>query len=270
MTEPVFDCDQVSGAELLDAVTRQGAALIRNAIDHEAIAGMLARADEVYAAWESKYERGELNAGDRQVFETGHVVPAAVDREGESFSVILFLVRSRLSRVLSTLWDGNLIFLGTNCVPRRQQPGGSINVAVPFHQDASFVGTWGLVLNFWIPLVACGRDAPGLEVVLDPPPGLIARDAPFDLTRTDYSGMDLPEQEVIAKYGAAKLWHPQMEAGDVLVFSSLAIHRTYETADMTRTRTSLEVRCADGANPKLPVERGDLVPVRLSAKQTSG
>ncbi len=266
-SKPIFDADTITGAELLENIQRHGAVLIRGGLDKAEIAAMLARAEQAYTRWSGRYARGELNAVERTAFEVGHVSPDDLRQETESFAVVAFFVRSPLSRLLATLWDGNLLFLSDNCVPRRQlSGGGEASRPVPFHQDASFLGNAGLVLNFWIPLVACGRDAPGLEVVMEHPQGSIDRDSAVNQpSLPDYSGIDIPDEEVMRRFGADKLWHPEMEPGDVLVFSNLTVHRTYMHAGMSRDRISLEVRCTDGASGGRWA-RGDLLPVQFKAK----
>jgi hypothetical protein len=266
-SKPIFDADSISGAELLENIHRHGAVLLRGGLDKTEIAAMLARAERAYTGWGGRYARGELNAVERTAFEVGHVSPDDLRRDGESFAVVAFFVRSPLARLLATLWDGNLLFLSDNCVPRRQlSGGGEASRPVPFHQDASFLGNAGLVLNFWIPLVACGRDAPGLEVVLEHPPGIIDRDSDIhEPSLADYSGIDLAEDAVMRRFSADKLWHPEMQPGDVLVFSNLTVHRTYMHAGMTHDRISLEVRCTDGANAELWT-RADMLPVQFKTK----
>jgi hypothetical protein len=262
---PVFDADGITGAALLQSIDRFGCALIRNCIDPAAIAAMEQQATDAYAKTESRYRSGELDEEERDLFEMGHIHPWALNGGVDPLIVIKFLVQSGASRVLRTLWRGTLNFLGAHCLPRRQSPGHGVNWATPFHQDASFLGNSCLILNFWIPLVACGRDAPGLELVLDHPPGIVERAAPFDVSKPDYSGIELPSQEILDRYGADKMWHPEMQLGDILVFSNLAIHRTYLREDMQNSRISLEVRCTDGSNANPQVAEGPLIAVRFDA-----
>ena len=55
-----------------------------------------------------------------------------------------------------------------------------------------------------------------------------------------------------------------LDRGDVMVFSHLTVHRTYQTADMTQPRISLEMRCGDGRSPRLRAARQDLLDVKVA------
>jgi hypothetical protein len=224
-----------------------------------------------YGAWQGRYERGELEAGLRRPFEFGHIMLSHLDRPGESSAAFNLIMQSALQPILATLWDGDIAFLLSNCLPRRQIPGLSLNRPVPFHQDAVFIGNPTLILNFWIPLVPCGVTAPGLEVVLDHPREILTPTAGVELLSADYSGIELSYEQVVRRWGEDRLWHPALDRGDVMVFSNMTVHRTYQTADMTEPRISLEMRCGDGKNRQLRAERKDLLhlKVRLDDRVTA-
>jgi len=110
---------------------------------------------------------------------------------------------------------------------------------LPFHQDESILGR--KVLNVWIPLVACGVDAPGLEVVL----GSWAEQMPVSPPANARYAVEhamIDEDAILARFGPSALWRPVFALGDALVFSGRTAHRTYATSRMSHDRMSVELR----------------------------
>ena len=122
-----------------------------------------------------------------------------------------------------------------------------------WHQDGAlgydFSGHAGLappadallrMVTFWIALTPCGVDAPGLELVTEPIDELLLPS-------------DLREAAVDESRPAARRVRPVMGPGDVAIFTGDVLHRTHRTTSMTRTRTSIELRCfpADGHPDRL-------------------
>lgn len=256
VTRPEFSAIDVSGQKLLDAIAANGAAVIRNCIAPGSLRQMYKRTEECYRRRIAESVAAGQFAGSGQL-RFGHIPPEDLDSPGERFSLIRFAASSGLAKVFSTLWDGNVAFLGGNCLPRRQVRGSTIGRAVPFHQDASFLGDYTLILNFWIPLVPCGVIAPGLEVISGTHPGSILQRP--NGRPTEYEHIEIPEDRILTQFGSDSFWHPKLNLGDVFVFSNFTIHRTYETDRMTKPRISFELRCADARDGQLPKHRKDLV-----------
>jgi ectoine hydroxylase-related dioxygenase (phytanoyl-CoA dioxygenase family) len=83
--------------------------------------------------------------------------------------------------------------------------------------------------TLWIALTPCGRDAPGLQWV--------------DTTLNRLlSPAELTAQAVAGRFGSARLRHPELAAGQALLFDGLLLHRTHLTPDMRGMRASLELR----------------------------
>jgi ectoine hydroxylase-related dioxygenase (phytanoyl-CoA dioxygenase family) len=93
----------------------------------------------------------------------------------------------------------------------------------------------------WIALTPCGVDSPGIELVA---------------ARVDrmLSPTQLAETTVEWRWPAWRRTHPELQAGDALVFDGTLLHRTHVSSAMTRTRTSVELRCF----------RADAIPDRLA------
>ncbi|MDB6121144.1 MAG: hypothetical protein JWQ71_137 [Pedosphaera sp.] len=97
------------------------------------------------------------------------------------------------------------------------------------------------MITCWIPLTPCGVDAPGLE---------------FIVSRTEelLPVTSLQDAFLRSQYPAEAFWKPAMQAGDLLLFRSGVLHRTYVTPEMSRDRTSIELRFV----------LGDQIPPRLA------
>lgn len=101
------------------------------------------------------------------------------------------------------------------------------------------------MLTCWVPLVNCGIEAPGLELIAGRQASLLT---PAELTP---AGID-------ARCANLGRWQPALAAGDALLFCGDLLHRTYSHGGMTRDRVSIELRFIDGAGP---------LPQRLKTKQ---
>lgn len=101
--------------------------------------------------------------------------------------------------------------------------GGDSQAAIPV--DALL-----RMVTCWIAVTPCGVDAPGLELVDRRVEGMLS---PAQLT----------EDAVDQRWPATQRRRPSLEAGDVLVFDGEVLHRTAVNAAMTRSRTSIEIRC---------------------------
>ncbi len=86
------------------------------------------------------------------------------------------------------------------------------------------------MVTCWVTLVRCGVEAPGLELVND---------------RVDrmLSPSQLADGAVEQRWPTSRRIRPALETGDALVFSGDVLHRTHVSAAMTKTRTSIELRC---------------------------
>jgi hypothetical protein len=123
---------------------------------------------------------------------------------------------------------------------------------IEFHVDAQVFYDDRLSINFWTPLVPCGVNAPGLNVVtlgVDETRAYLEHNAagyvpgPNDIAlmhKFRCRKMELPEleQNDLLKH----IWAPKFNLGDVLAFTNFTMHATHYDAMMSRPRTSVEVR----------------------------
>jgi hypothetical protein len=120
----------------------------------------------------------------------------------------------------------------------RVQTPTSRRTHLPFHRDQTVIGS--RLLNIWIPLVACGRDAPGLEIVAGSDSRPLDPADPLAAGLVERARLD--EASVLAAFPAEALWRPVLSPGDALVFSGETIHRTHIAPGMKRPRASIDLR----------------------------
>ena len=94
------------------------------------------------------------------------------------------------------------------------------------------------MVTCWIALGPCGMDAPGLEIVT---PRLGTLLAPGELM----------DERVRARFAPEEFYRPAMEAGDAVLMRGDILHRTLVRPQMTKDRTSIELRFFEAEN--LPV-----------------
>jgi ectoine hydroxylase-related dioxygenase (phytanoyl-CoA dioxygenase family) len=135
----------------------------------------------------------------------------------------------------------------TDCAPPRHHPhswhqDGALGFEFPPSGAATIPDDALLrVVTCWIALTPCGTDAPGLELVTDHVDRMLE---PAQLT----------QRAVERRWPSGRRVRAALDAGDALVFSGDALHRTHVSPSMTQTRTSVELRCF----------RADAIPARLA------
>jgi hypothetical protein len=102
----------------------------------------------------------------------------------------------------------------------------------------------GELLTVWLPLTACGRDAPSLEWIDAGTSRLLQ---PAELT----------DAALRARCGTTSRHRALLSAGDALVFGGALLHRSHVATGMTQRRVSLEWRfVAEGlVQPRWASER---------------
>jgi hypothetical protein len=107
--------------------------------------------------------------------------------------------------------------------------------ASAWHQDGAFLGDGIRTLDAWFALTRCGRDAPGLEVM----PVRLGRVLPTGGAGT-YLGWTVSPETIARELPGVPIWRPEFEAGDVLLFDHLLLHRTAADPDMPGVRYAIE------------------------------
>jgi hypothetical protein len=234
----VIDHRQPVGVDDADAVARTfsagGAVHVTRALDEDRSARLRAAADGILREW------AELSAADRLPAD----LAAPLARRYVPLTALPDGVAPLDTLVHPTFRELARRYLGKEPEVDPNSHVRSIvleraDAHLPFHQDQTILQR--RLMNVWIPLDACGVEAPGLEVVwgswgelLDPSP---PQDAAFPVERAR-----LDPAAVHRRFGPGSSWHPHFSAGDAMLFAGATVHRTYVGPGMTRGRMSVEIR----------------------------
>lgn len=104
-----------------------------------------------------------------------------------------------------------------------------------WHQDGAFLGEGIRTLNLWLALTPCGADAPSMDMV----PRRLHELAPTGVEGAafDWSVSDTVASRVAGDRGVQRL---HFEAGDIIFFDEMNLHRTAVSPEMTSTRLAIE------------------------------
>ena len=104
-----------------------------------------------------------------------------------------------------------------------------------WHQDGAFLGRGVRAINLWLTLTACGVDAPSLDLVLQRFDDVVE-------TGTEGAHFDWAVgPDVAERVAAGRVLRPRFDAGDLLIFDDLLLHRTANDPAMTRPRHAIEM-----------------------------
>ena len=103
-----------------------------------------------------------------------------------------------------------------------------------WHQDGSFMGENIRTVNAWFALSRCGSDAPGLDVIPRRFEQLLPRGEDI------YFDWAVSRKTIDRELPGVPIWRPEFEAGDVLFFDHLFLHRTAAEPGMPRLRYAIE------------------------------
>ncbi len=239
------DFKLIPSAEILQAaLQQQGCFLLREILPLPLLQAAKAELEALYLDADQAWQSGQMTpAAYHKLFQYGHLpfeeglLPLAETSGGEANLYTCLLGIPSLQPFLSAIFGPSLFLIEKNSQPRRQHPFWPER-QIPFHQDAEFLGGRP-ALNFWIPLDACGRNAPGLELWLVPQKR-VWFELNLDPLTPLYQQRDI--SAIQAQASREQFWQPEMAPGDLLVFDSFLFHRTWLTESMFEPRYSLEIR----------------------------
>jgi hypothetical protein len=242
---PEVSIDELSAATARAAVIEHGCLLVKNAVDRERASRLAAEIDHAFAAQEE--ETGEqptsswfvplalepreaASLGRKWVRGGGGVLMA--DSPRLMAEVLDLYAALGLRDVVSGYLGSRPVLSANKCTLRRV----SVTSSGDWHQDGAFLGAGIRAINLWLTLTTCGIDAPGLDLVPRRLEGVVETGtggAHFDWA----VGPDV----VDAVAGSDGVLRPRFDAGDLLVFDDLFLHRTAIESDMTRDRYAIEM-----------------------------
>jgi hypothetical protein len=225
--------------------------------------------DPIYAADDARFARGDTaDATWLREYENGWIWQNRLKQAtNDAFGYTDIVASRRLYQILDRLLGDNWWATGASQLRRsppqlRTKDWGSPTI---HHLDAQWGDADGTyIVNVWAPLVPCGKTASSLDFLLI--------GAEESLNYAAYNP-DIPreprgprginprfrykefEPEILTQaYGPEKFWFPEMDLGDVLIFSHWCPHGTKALPGMTDMRISLEWRVAIPSfdSPKRP------------------
>jgi hypothetical protein len=220
-----FDFAKARIGAMLAALNKQGAILLRGVVGPE-VAGRYRKAlDRIYELDRLGMIDG-LPDNERKALDRGDVWPGTFEHYSDlGFDSYFALPRLRalIARLLGPSDVLNRTFL-TVSDSEKQAIGG-----IQMHTDGIIQGTREAVVACWSPLHACGREAPGLSVIP------ASRQRVTAYLQRAFPDKKIPgwcsHEEWASAFNSADLsgefgpaWTPEMEPGDVLVFTNWTIH----------------------------------------------
>lgn len=247
---------EIEGSEMttewvMATLARYNCLIVRRFAADWVIAGILQRVQQAFDLRQQEFEAGSSLPG--KDFKHG-LVPYLSLRDldlpgGPPYQILSLIASSRLLPLFKH-YLGTPMYCNIGESASRRVVPDRTGMYLPFHQDGFFNHQlrWPM-LNCWVPLVACGKDAPGIDLLPVELQELLPvtseekqRNAPYAFTESEAYSMKYLDQ----------LWHPIFEPGDILLMNPYAIHRTNGHPLMKHTRYSLELRFTAGQD--IPAE----------------
>jgi hypothetical protein len=230
------------------AILDRGGLLVRGAVDAGRAEVLRDSIDEAFAAREaavaSRAERSscwyplrldpDAAAGLARpwIRTSGGVLLA--DSPRVMFEVLHLYEQMGLRRVVSDYLGIRPVISANKCTLRRV----ALDAVGSWHQDGAFLGSRVRALNLWLALTPCGVDAPGLELVPRRFDDVIETG-----TAGSYFDWAAGDSVVNEASGGVGVVRPSFEAGDLLLFDELFLHRTFVDDHMTIERHAIETWC---------------------------
>ena len=239
-------------AQIPDPLVRDGIILCRAILPREHLIKWKSVIDARYQKLEIWRRNGDATHVTRAVGAPERFVPTA-----SSFTIGALSSQGDVGELLDSVTTGSagmwirnilgwrlLCNLDQSWVRRQYAPSRYPPLHAPhgWHQDGALKfdfqshSSRGLppnaVLNMvtcWISLDPCGLDAPGLELITERLGSLV-------------SPRELQMEFLQTRFTPKRFWRPSLELGDALLFRGDILHRTHVVPEMTKDRTSIELR----------------------------
>lgn len=229
------------------SIAKHGSLLVRGLLSHTLTVRLREAAQSALAARKAFLSGGPPPAPEwhsefprlRQLMSravTGHDGTLAVDSPRGLAQLLEVFEQSGISDLARGVLGSVVAFAAEKTVFREVSPRSDElrekYADYGWHQDGAFLGEHIRTLDVWIALTACGRAAPGLEVVAHRLDGLIPGGALAD--------WDLSGPLIDAAIQGFRSVRPEFEPGDGILFDQLCIHRTSHLPGMTEKRLGIE------------------------------
>jgi len=231
--------EQVTPQLVRAALLRDGALLVRGAVDRDQALGF---ADEIEAAFaarsggngaEGYYEEFDPGPQVDLTGERGWVTEGglwAADSPKLMFDMLDAMRACGLDRVIHGYLGETPAISIQKCTMRKVNPDSGAG----WHQDGAFLGEVR-ALNVWMSLSRCGDLAPGLDIV----PKRLTEIVPTGTEGAIFDWSVAPDVvERVA--GPEGVLRPIFEPGDVLLFDEMNLHSTAADPSMPNPRYAIE------------------------------
>jgi hypothetical protein len=235
---------QTSPARLHESLEKYGAALIRGAVAPNVVRVYLDALNEIYDLYDAGDPRLKCcKPNEVAGVARGDVTAGVLERVTGLSIENYFASRSlrRLLRLCLPVCRPTLETLMTVSPGHRKAISG-----LPLHTDGIIQGTTKAVLAMWSPLHPCGVDAPGLRVVS------AGRKAVRDYLRESFPDRPIPGWSSSTEWASTDAfdedrlrqlfgppWAPEMQPGDVMVFTNWTIHGSQFGPEFTKPRSAI-------------------------------
>lgn len=250
---PVFDADKITPEQFAHAINTYSVVHIRNVVPADQVKLARQVVIETYREYQAIHDR--LAAGEDVRQDMQYLFADLMQSEADlrmsdlfrSYGSIVLVNTNHAAAIVCEILENMVLmphltaYFGVR--PMLALNASSVRMAditsdkpCLFHQDGTFLGgPSARTINTWIALDDCGTDAPGIEVIPRRVSDLLPAGKNVDM---DWEILD---NEVYDRFGGRSSgWIPQFQAGDVLAFDHMNIHRTHMTRSMTRNRHALE------------------------------
>jgi len=251
----------LTAADLRAALLTHGTLYIPRALDGNQVASLTATIDSAIEAAQAHDRDDEPTTGDtsdgpvwrpleldRECLDavSGDVVPLhrkfiheaggvlLADAPGPMAQLLQLYESLGLHELLSDFLGDRPAMSAQKCTLRRVEP----TRMGQWHQDGAFLGSHIRAINIWVPLTSCGTDAPGLDIINQRLDHIVETG-----TRGSYFKWAVGDDVVTDIVGPEGFVRPTFEAGDMLIFDEMMLHRTAITPTMTGTRHAVEFWC---------------------------
>ncbi|CAN5504786.1 hypothetical protein BH23ACT3_BH23ACT3_01350 [soil metagenome] len=246
---PELAANDLDADALRAGVFGRGAIVARGLLDAAQVSLLADSVDRAFAGYDRSSHGKRVNTDDPWFapFDISDVAPAdhprrwiragggvyAAESPRAMFHVLEVIQQSGVARLVEKYFEERAALSVLKTTLRIVEPDASI--AAGWHQDGAFLGQGIRSLNLWIALTACGRDAPGLQMIprrLDHVVGAGDGNAAFSWS------VDSDQIDVLTG-GAGPTWL-EFEAGDVVFFDELNLHSTATRPGMVKSRKAVE------------------------------
>lgn len=238
---------EVSAASLRASVLSHGALLVRGAVDRTQVAQLVEGIDKGFGTREAPKDdagrrprspwwkplkldpEAEAGLGRKWIRVGGGLLLA--DSPRMMFDLLELYTEIGLRSIVTDYLGSRPVLSANKGTLRRV----GLDATGGWHQDGAFLGQGIRAANIWLALTPCGRDAPGMDMVP-------RRFEHIVETGTNGSYFDWAAGQAIVEEAAgdAGIVRPEFEAGDLLIFDDLFLHKTAVEPTMTKERHAIE------------------------------